>query len=267
MHIKSTELVNLPYKIVLVVCANFTNLYIREKPVTHSTTKTIDSKSETAFVGEDKQVLDTIKTDKSKFWDRLAKKYAASKVGDPKAYEHTLSRTKAHLKPSDHMLEIGCGTGSTSLTLAEHVRHITAQDFSRSMIDIAEGKRELESINNVTFAQSGVDDLPTFETYDVVFASSLLHLLPDLEDSLNRIHQSVEPGGLFISKTVCLKGQGFIYPVMLALMRLIRKAPYVNFITGDELENKITQAGFEIIESDDHNHKPSCRFIVARRIS
>ncbi|MBO6918891.1 MAG: methyltransferase domain-containing protein [Rhizobiaceae bacterium] len=203
----------------------------------------------------------------SKFWDKLAAKYAARPVDDPKAYEHTLSRTKAHLKPSDHMLEIGCGTGTTSLILLDHVRHITAQDYSREMIDIAEKKREVDGTNNVTFAQSSVDDLPSFETYDVVFASSLLHLLPDLDDALVRIQQSVEPGGLFISKTVCLKNQSLLYDIMVPLMRLIGKAPYVNFVTGDEIEEKIKQNGFEILEADDHNHKPACRFVVARRIA
>ena len=256
---------------------NFTFLYKRETPMTHSSVKPINQDVKQAISSGDHDMtaltIDNNSERKqanikaSHFWDKLATKYAARPVDDPKAYEHTLARTKAHLKPSDHVLEIGCGTGTTSLILSDHVRHITAQDYSKEMIDIAEKKREVDGTNNVTFAQSSVDDLPSFETYDVVFASSLLHLLPDLDDSLKRIQQSVEPGGLFISKTVCLKNQSLLYDIMVPLMRLVGKAPYVNFVTGDEIEEKIKQNGFEILEADDHNHKPACRFVVARRIA
>lgn len=200
-----------------------------------------------------------------KFWDKLSDKYSKHPVGDEAAYERTLERTGAHLKPDDHILELGCGTGTTALKLANQVRHITATDISQGMLDIATRKKLEQGTTNVDFMQKSVGDLPFGETYDVVFASSLLHLLDDLEDSLARIYASVEPGGLFISKTVCLKGQNFIYPIVIPLMKLIGKAPNVYFLTGDELEITIRKAGFEILESDDHNKKPACRFIVARR--
>lgn len=204
---------------------------------------------------------------KAKFWDKLARKYAARPIGDLKAYEYTLERTKTYLKPDDHMLEIGCGTGTTSLLLSGDVKHITAQDVSSSMLDIAMEKQIEQGITNVSFQQSSVEDLPHHNTYDIVFASSLLHLIDDLDDGLERIHASVEPGGLFISKTVCLKGQGWYFAPLLAIMRFVGYAPYVNMISGDELSARIRGAGFEIIENEDHNRKPSCRFIVAQRPS
>jgi ubiquinone/menaquinone biosynthesis C-methylase UbiE len=201
-----------------------------------------------------------------KFWDKASAKYSKSPVSDPAAYAHTLDRTRFYLKPDDHMLELGCGTGTTALTLSDQVRHITATDISQNMLDIADRKKHEQGINNVDFVQKSVEDLPFGETYDVLFASSLLHLLTDLEDGLARIRQSIEPDGLFISKTVCLKKQNPIFPILIPIMRFFGLAPYVNFITGDELEIAVKQAGFEIIESGDHNAKPACRFIVARAI-
>lgn len=208
--------------------------------------------------------MNTQKTN-PKFWDKLADKYSKLPVGDIAAYERTLLRTSAHLKLDDHMLELGCGTGTTALKLSDQVRHITATDISKGMLDIADRKKLEQGVTNVDFSQKSVGDLPFGETYDVIFASSLLHLVDDLEDSLARIYASTEPNGLFISKTVCLKGQNFLFPILIPLMKLIGKAPDVAFITGDELEAAVKKAGFEIIESDDHNVKPACRFIVARR--
>lgn len=214
---------------------------------------------------QNKQIDIKVPKANPKFWDKISDKYSKLPVGDPAAYEHTLARTRTHLKPDDHMLELGCGTGTTALTLSDQVRHITATDISQGMLDIADRKKLEQGINNVDFMQKGVDDLPFGETYDVIFASSLLHLLEDLDEALARIFASVEPGGLFISKTVCLKGKNFIYPILIPLMRLIGKAPYVSFLKGSELEVAVRNAGFEIIVSEDHNKKSGSQFIVARR--
>ena len=46
------------------------------------------------------------------FWDRIAERYAAQPVRNPQAYEHTLERVRAYLKPSDRALELGCGCGA-----------------------------------------------------------------------------------------------------------------------------------------------------------
>ena len=78
------------------------------------------------------------------FWDRIAPKYARKPVKDPAAYEDKLSRVRAALRPTDCILEIGCGTGSTALRLAPGVTHITATDASRGMIGIAQSKLSLE---------------------------------------------------------------------------------------------------------------------------
>lgn len=200
------------------------------------------------------------------FWTKSAQKYAKSPIANQQAYEHTLARTKSYLKPEHHMLELGCGTGSTALILAEHVKHLQATDFSKGMIDIAKQKQAELGVSNLDFAEKSVEDLPIYETYDVIFASSLLHLVDDVQDSLRRIADSLEPGGLFISKTACLKGKIPIFQMIVPLMQLIGKAPHVNFFSGAELEQMIVDAGFEIIEADDHNKGPNCRFIVAERI-
>ena len=56
------------------------------------------------------------------FWDKIAQKYATKRVADPAAYEAKLTRVRALLRAEDRVLEIGCGTGSTALTLARSAR-------------------------------------------------------------------------------------------------------------------------------------------------
>lgn len=56
---------------------------------------------------------------KARFWDRFASGYAGGTIGDWAGYERSLVRTRELLGPGASVLEIGCGTGSTALTLSD----------------------------------------------------------------------------------------------------------------------------------------------------
>jgi len=100
----------------------------------------------------------------------------------------------------------------------------------------------------------------------MVMAFNLLHLLEDMPATIRRVNALLKPGGLFISKTVCMKGQGGVWPIILPIMQFIRLAPYVRFLTTDELEGIVINEGFEIIETGDFPASPPSHFIVARKI-
>jgi hypothetical protein len=80
----------------------------------------------------------------------------------------------------------------------------------------------------------------------------------------------LKPGGLFISKTPCLRepGMGWGLRLMLwaiPLMQMLGKAPKITYFSIAELEEMITQAGFSIIETGCYPASPPNRYIVARR--
>ena len=52
--------------------------------------------------------------DRTAFWNRIAKKYAASPISDEAAYKHKLELTQARMTPETEALEFGCGTGGTA---------------------------------------------------------------------------------------------------------------------------------------------------------
>jgi SAM-dependent methyltransferase len=55
---------------------------------------------------------------KARFWDRIARRYAADPIADMPGYEATLQRVQGLLSTEQEVLEIGCGTGTTALLLA-----------------------------------------------------------------------------------------------------------------------------------------------------
>ena len=207
----------------------------------------------------------------AKFWDGVAEKYAKSPIEDMEAYTYSLGRTRSYLRPTDRVLEVGCGTGSTALLLAENVGQITASDVSANMIRIAEGKAHEQDVTNVEFVTADVlDDAIKGESYDVVLALNLLHLLEDLPAALRRINSFLKPGGLFISKTVCPFGKDVTFKfrlmrLALPVMQWLGKAPYVNLMRIEELEHAISSEGFKIIETGNYPASPPSRYIVARK--
>lgn len=208
----------------------------------------------------------------AKFWNDAAEKYAKSPIADMDAYTYTLERTRSYLSPNDNILEVGCGTGSTALLLARDVRHVTASDLSDNMIRIGSEKARGQGVLNVTFVKAELFDRAIESgPYDAVLALNLLHLLEDTPAAIQRISDLLKPGGTFISKTVCRPGSGTplkfrIIKMILPLLQLIGKAPYVNFMEIRELEEIISSAGFKIVETGNYPAHPPNRYIVARKL-
>ena len=203
---------------------------------------------------------------KIRFWDRSARRYAARPVADSKAYETTLERTRAWLKPTDDVLEIGCGTGSTAIRLAPHVSRITATDISPEMIAIAEKRRGDGGAGNVTFLAAALSDARLESSaFDVVMAFNVLHLLEDLPDALTRIGKLLKSGGLLISKTPCLGDMSVVLRLVIPTMQLFGKAPPVSYFGKDALRRAMQEAGFDIEETGLHAARGHALFIVARK--
>ena len=183
----------------------------------------------------------------TKFWDRIADRYARKPVGDEKAYQKKLRVTQEYFWPGMEVLEFGCGTGSTALIHAPFVKQILAIDISQRMIEIARGKVEAGGIENVTFEQAAIDDFDAPEgSFDAVLGLSILHLLEDKEAVLAKVHRLLRPGGLFVASTACLGDAMNWFKLVGPIGHFLGWIPLVRVFTTAELRSSLTDAGFEI---------------------
>ena len=204
--------------------------------------------------------------DSAGFWDERADKYSKKPVKDTESYNKTLDCTRKHLSGSDEVLEVGCGTGSTALLLAPSVKQITASDNSSRMIEIAREKAVTQRVENVRFERATLFDEDLEKgSFDVVMGFNFLHLLEEIPRAVHRVNELLKPGGLFISKTVCLAEQSRLWNLLLAVMKPLGFAPYVKCLKVAELEDIITSTDFEIIEAGFYPPSPPSRFIVAQK--
>lgn len=202
-----------------------------------------------------------------KFWDDSAQRYAAKPIADETSYAKTMERTCAHLKPTDEVLEVGCGSGSTAILLAASVAHMTATDLSGKMIDIGRETAQTQGVENITFERTDVEaSVAPPKQYDAVLAFNLLHLTRDPATVIRQLRGQIKPGGLFISKSICLEGKWALMKPVIAVMQAFRCAPFIQFMKVRELDNIVRKEGFEIIETGIFPKSPPARFIVARKL-
>ncbi|RYO84421.1 hypothetical protein DL766_007903 [Monosporascus sp. MC13-8B] len=198
------------------------------------------------------------------FWDKSAKSYAKSAVSDDAGYQRTLDRTRSVLKPTDRVLELGCGTGTTALCLADGVQSYLATDISSEMIKIAHDKlaaSHLESLGSglpprLSF-RTATAELLTNESarFTAVLGFNYLHLVRDLPGTLRSLQSLLEDGGFFITKTPCVGDMNVLLRLALPVMRAVGRAPYVSVFQQAELGEQIRAAGFDILETEMHASK------------
>lgn len=199
------------------------------------------------------------------FWDKAAKKYAASPIKDMTAYEDTLTRTRSFLRAEDHLLEVGCGTGSTAIKLAPAVKRIIATDISSKMLGIARDKITNGGPQNIDFVQSEITKPIAGAPFDAACAFSILHLVDDLDAALLHLRSQIKPGGYLISKTACLSDMNFMVKPMIKIAQWIGQAPHVLIFDADGLEMAFRKAGFDIVEAGYFGKNTYTRFVVAQR--
>ena len=196
------------------------------------------------------------------FWDRFAHRYAARPIKDAAAYEAMLADAAARLKPTDRVLEIGCGTGSIAIRLAPFAASWTATDFSAEMLRIARAKAAPDNLSFVLADARGAFDGGPF---DAICAFQVLHLVDDLPGLLSRIHENLKPGGLLIAKTWCFADMGLPLRGLFLALRLIGLFPPATALTKTTLRQAIGDAGFDIAEERVFGQNPHGPYMVARK--
>ena len=113
------------------------------------------------------------------------------------------------------------------------------------MIDLARAKAREAGVNNVDFEVASVDDLrAASNSFDVVLAHSILHLVPDADRALSKLHEILKPGGLLISSTPCMRDFMLLFRYIGPVGRRLGIMPCVNVFSEAELDRWLSDTGF-----------------------
>lgn len=101
--------------------------------------------------------------------------------------------------PPARLLDLGCGTGWTSLFLARRGYDVVGVDIAADMIEQAERARDEQQVPGVRFVVSDYEGMAFEDEFDcAVFFESLHHAM-DEEAALHSACQALRPGGVCVT--------------------------------------------------------------------
>ena len=199
------------------------------------------------------------------FWDWRARQYDKQAQQD-EAYARAVERFAKHLKADDTVLDYACGTGVVTYKIAPDVKEVHAIDTSAGMIDLAKERAREREVANVHFARKTIfDDTLKRESYDVILAFNILHLLEDAREAVQRASELLKPGRLVVSVTPCLGEAGVVLRTLLPLISKVGILSYIRTFRISEVKDLMRDGVFQILESEVlEGTIPSC-LVVARK--
>jgi len=201
-----------------------------------------------------------------KFWDRAAKRFEGQVNEGDKIAITTIKLSCKHLQSNDIVLDFACATGKYAFEIGPQMKEVWGIDISSEMIKAAKQNAKDSGITNVHFMQVEIADLQLEdETFDVVLAYNILHLVEDPPQVLAKIKKLLKPGGIFISVTPCLGTGRSFQTLLIELMSLLGAVPKIHLFKSTEVEALVTDAHFDLLETQILSDSISSTYLVARR--
>jgi SAM-dependent methyltransferase len=113
---------------------------------------------------------------------------------------HTNFRTKDHNDNQSkwRILDAGCGTGNTSISLAKHFKEasLLGIDISNTSLSIARKAADKEKINNLFFRQWDLmEPLQNEDSFNIILCLGVLHHTADMQRVLVNLRMKLENKG------------------------------------------------------------------------
>ena len=132
------------------------------------------------------------------------------KMDKNKDLEYQHLATKAITKDfKGKMLEVPVGTGILTMPIYQNLKNadIICLDYSKEMMARAENRAKVMDINNISFVQGDVGNLPfEDETFDIVLSMNGFHVFPDKDAAFSETFRVLKKGGIFCGCTY-IKGE------------------------------------------------------------
>ena len=159
----------------------------------------------------------------------------------------------AGLKPGEHVLDAGCGTGVLTRLAAHAVGsggRAVGIDPGPKMIAVARKNAALEA-SRAEFKLAAIEDLP-FEdaSFDCALSSAMLHHLPpDVKlKGLSEVFRVLKPRGRLIAVDIALPAN----PLWWILVWPLLLWSFTRDQIGGRLDGYFLQAGFSKVETAGH---------------
>ncbi|MBN2487222.1 MAG: class I SAM-dependent methyltransferase [Bacteroidales bacterium] len=186
---------------------------------------------------------------KEVFWSRFAADF--EERNNYVAGHKEIGCLKKHLSENKNLgktLELGCGDGVFTQTIASNSEKVVATDWSEEMLQVT-GQRFINHTNIEVKKENCLGLSFSDNSFDTVFMANLLHIVPTPEKALEECKRVLKPGGSLIILSFTLHGMG-IFNKLGMLYRYVKtygKPPKDSRkLTVANVNDLLEKAGFEV---------------------
>jgi len=139
---------------------------------------------------------------------------------------HIFWRGQKKMSDSFRVLDAGCGTGDSTIYLAEQLKstkaEVVALDMSSHSLAIAKKRAKVRKLNNITFIEDSILNISELDLgkFDYIVSSGVLHHLEDHESGLKPLSNCLKKDGGMGILLYAQYGRNGVY-MMQDLMRKI----------------------------------------------
>ncbi|SDP87999.1 class I SAM-dependent methyltransferase [Lentzea jiangxiensis] len=173
------------------------------------------------------------------FWDRHAAAFDDEPdhgLRDPRVRDAWARLLLPLVPPSSRVADLGCGTGSLSVLLAEAGHEVHGLDLSERMLDVARAKASSAGVTIGFVAGDAAHPPHARGSFGVVLARHVLWAVPDPAAALAEWVALLEPGGaLVLVEGRWSTGAGLTAAEVRELVGGVRDEAVVTPLTGEDL--------------------------------
>ena len=172
----------------------------------------------------------------------------------------------AEIEGTEHVLDVGCGCGSTTLMLARQLTRggrAVGIDISRPMLEVARQRANAEKVANVAFEEAdGQTHAFPEEQYDILFSRFGVMFFENPTRAFENLRRALRPGGhvAFVCWQGPQKNPWMSVPMMIALEHVKIDLPSTPdapgpfaFADSDRVHHILHDAGFSGITMEAYN--------------
>lgn len=202
------------------------------------------------------QEIDKFSKYEKKWWDKNGVAALLHKL-NPLRTQYIINNTK-YLNTQAHALDVGCGGGILTESLAEHDIIITGIDACESAITAAV---QHSSNNNISYKKCLIEELkPEEKQYDFITCLEMLEHVPHPEKIIAKCSELIKKDGIIFFSTINRNPKSYLFSIIGAeyLLNLLPKGThdYQKFIKPSELNHWAKQNQLKLIDITGIKYNP-----------